>query len=103
MSKDGSLPPEAADAMEALAELEQVLSHLREGVADWRRRALKAEAESAALGDGLTGRTAEDLRQVEADNADLHQRLEATRVRVQDLLSRLRFLEEQVALEEQRS
>ncbi len=100
MSNDDNLGTESANAIAALEELEAVLSHLREGVADWRRRALKAEAEKAELGkgDGLGAR--EHVRRLESDNAELHQRLKVTRVRVHDLLGRLRFLEEQVALEE---
>ena len=101
MSNDDKFVSESANAIAALEELEGVLSNLREGVADWRRRALKAEAEQAELGKSDAVGDREHVRQLESDNADLHKRLEATRVRVHDLLSRLRFLEEQVALEEQ--
>lgn len=89
---------------QALAELEQVLANLRDGIADWRRRALRAEAERAGIeaGADVVG-LQQRLVRVEAENADLHRRLDAARERLNDLLSRLRFLEEQVALEEQRS
>ena len=101
MSNDDSRPEPGNDALDALVELEQVLAHLREGVSDWRRRALKAEAERAELGKTDAVRAKEHVRQLEADNAELHQRLELAHGRVKDLLTRLRFLEEQVALEEQ--
>lgn len=100
MLNDDNIVSESANAIAALEELEAVLSHLREGVADWRRRALKAEAEQSEVGRSDGARAREHVRQLEADNAELHQRLKTTRVRVHDLLSRLRFLEEQVALEE---
>ena len=100
MLNDDNIVSESADAIAALEELEAVLSHLREGVADWRRRALKAEAEQSELGKSDAVRAREHVRQLESDNAELHHRLKTTRVRVHDLLSRLRFLEEQVALEE---
>ena len=90
---------ESLSALDALGELEQVLSHLRQGVADWRRRALKAEADQTMDG-GDSVRLREQLVKLEADNADLHQRVQAARARVAELLNRLRFLEEQVALEE---
>ncbi len=100
MSNVDNHPPESPSAIEALEELEAVLSNLRDGVADWRRRALKAEAEQAQLGKGDVVRDREHVRELESDNAKLHQRLDSTRERVRDLLTRLRFLEEQVALEE---
>lgn len=102
MSNDDKVFPETASAMEALEELEQVLSHLRQGLTDWRRRALKAEADKSERGKAEAVGSLEHVRQLEADKSELNRRLEATRDRVHDLLSRLRFLEEQVALEEQR-
>ncbi len=86
---------------QALQELEQALEHLKEGATNWRRRALKAEAERAELGVGTgTVQAREQVLILEADNAEMRQRLDATRARVTELLSRLRFLEEQVAVEE---
>lgn len=86
----------------ALAELEQVLAHLKEGLADWRRRALKAESERIELSGGTdVVALRERLVELEAENADLRRRVEAARKRVAELLARLRFLEEQIALEAQ--
>ncbi len=86
----------------ALSELEQVLTSLSEELSSWRHRAQRAEAQHAELGadhDAVAAR--ERIVELEKENADLGQRLDAARHRVDDLISRLRFLEEQVALEEQ--
>ena len=64
--------------------------------AGWRRRALTAEgrlAESERVGSGGDGSARN--RDLEAQNAELVQRLGATKMRVADLLDRLRFLEQQ--------
>lgn len=86
----------------ALEELREVLSSLASELASWRRRALKAEAGQAQLDlsqDLVADRERSKL--LEAENAELEQRLGAARTRVEELLGRLRFLEEQVAMEEQ--
>ncbi len=93
---------ERAD-IRALEQLETVLREVGEELATWRARALKAEAESKgggalprgaahARGDGESrGRAAE----VETENRQLRARLEAARTRMQELVARLSFLEEQ--------
>jgi hypothetical protein len=87
---------ERADAR-ALDQLEAVLREVAEELATWRARALKAEGDlkarggAAPRGDG-DGRRASEL---EVENRQLRGRVEAARSRVQDLLSRLAFLEEQ--------
>lgn len=86
---------------QALDELERVLKHVTEELAAWRRRALKAEADRGDLGrehDAVA--TRERIVQLEADKRELEERLALARERVNDLLARLRFLEQQVALEE---
>lgn len=88
---------------EALDDLEDILQHVASELAAWRRRALRAEAESAALGvdeDALAAR--ERLAKLETENADLRRRLESARTQLNGLLNRLRFLEEQAAMEGQR-
>jgi hypothetical protein len=91
---------ERAD-VRALEQLEAVLRELGEELATWRARALKAEAEAkggsprgAAIprgdGDGR-GRSSE----IEGENRQLRSRLDAARSRVQELVARLAFLEEQ--------
>ena len=91
---------ERADAR-ALEQLEAVLREVAEEFATWRARALKAEGEGKAgvprgavhtRGDAESrGRSTE----METENRQLRARLEAARTRVQELLARLAFLEEQ--------
>jgi hypothetical protein len=87
---------------QALDELRTVLQSLTGELAGWRRRALKAEAEQTELGLGhnmVANR--EQIVSLEGQNKALLERLEASRTRLSDLLTRLRFLEEQVSAEEQ--
>lgn len=87
---------------QALTELESVIQHLADSMASWRRRALKAEALQTELGvdhDAVASR--ERIIELEETNGDLEARLEAARERVERLVDRLRFLEEQVGVEEQ--
>ena len=88
-----------------LDQLETILRHVQEELAGWRARALKAESDlkdhptaGQARGTGpvrhdpdARGRASE----VEQENKQLRQRVEAARVRVGELLSRLTFLEDQ--------
>jgi predicted nuclease with TOPRIM domain len=85
----------------ALEELREVLQALSGELAAWRRRALAAEAEQAQfqLDSDIVG-TRERLVGLQAENAQLKERLEAAHARVSDLVSRLRFLEQQVSTEE---
>jgi len=92
---------ERLDAI-ALDQLEGTIRHVAEELAGWRARALKSEAEArhGPAGPGLTlARPDPELRtrmaEMEAENRVLRQRVEATRVRLNDLLARLAFLEEQ--------
>jgi predicted nuclease with TOPRIM domain len=94
MSSDG---PE----FQALRELEDVLKHLTDELAAWRRRALKAEGERAELGaDHDVVASRERIVELERENRELQERVERARKRVTDLLGRMRFLEEQVTMEE---
>ena len=105
---------ERLDAV-ALDQLESTIRHVAEELAGWRARALKSEAEARhgpgagsagsaagaqASGPALTiARPDPELRtrmaEMEAENRSLRQRVEATRARLQDLMARLAFLEEQ--------
>jgi len=90
---------ERADA-QALDQLEAILRTVADELAAWRARAHKAEADlkeaprapGASKPDTDARHRAGDL---EAENRALRQRVEAARHRVQDLLGRLTFLEEQ--------
>jgi chromosome segregation ATPase len=86
--------------LRALADLEAVIGAVTHEVAAWRRRALKAEAGGAKAGatpDLASAR--ERIQELEDENLELHHRLRTARERVEQLLSRLQFLEEQVGLE----
>ncbi len=87
-----------------LDQLETILRHVADELAGWRTRALKAEGElkeggARAGGGGAAARPDPEIRNrvadLEQENKVLRQRVEAARVRVHDLLSRLTFLEEQ--------
>jgi hypothetical protein len=93
---------ERAD-VRALEQLEAVLRELGEELATWRARALKAEADTkgGATGSrsGATPRGDGDSRgrvaELEVENRQLRSRVDAARARVQELVTRLAFLEEQ--------
>lgn len=92
----------AGPEFEALDALRDVLGKLTGELAGWRRRALKAEQEQSELGvdhDAVASR--ERILELESGNRDLDQRLQIARARVEELLARLRFLEEQVVVEEE--
>lgn len=87
--------------LRALDDLEQLLRHLAEEVAGWRRRTLKAEAELQelrSLGGGNAGPELGQARQriieLETENGMLRQRVETARDRVKNLAGRLSFLEQ---------
>ena len=88
---------ERADVL-ALEQLEAVLREVAEELATWRARALKAESRGGGGGGGSArgegdgrGRAAE----LDVENRQLRTRVDAARNRVQELLTRLAFLEEQ--------
>src|SRR3954470_2953430 len=85
----------------ALSDLEQVVRHLTEELAGWRRRTLKAEGElQQARADGgvLAGPELKQARQrvseLEAENQGLQQRIDAAKERLRTLAVRLSFLEQ---------
>lgn len=86
----------------ALAELERVLGHVQEELASWRRRAHQAESDKGELAidhDLISSR--ETISQLEQANQEKEERLGHTRERVDGLLARLQFLEEQTDMDEQ--
>jgi len=85
----------------ALLELERVLQHVKDELASWRRRALKAESERVGDGDSEAVVSRERIDDLEKQNREMAERLQTARGRVGDLLARLKFLEEQVRTEEQ--
>ncbi len=86
----------------ALAELERVLEHVHEELASFRRRAHKAELDRAELGVDLdVVASREAITELERDNVEKSGRLGLARERVDGLLARLKFLEQQVDIDEQ--
>jgi hypothetical protein len=77
-----------------LDQLETILRHVLEELAAWRARALKAEADLKEHPGQARG-TGPLRHDTEQENKHLKQRVEAARVRVGELLSRLTFLEDQ--------
>jgi ABC-type transporter Mla subunit MlaD len=83
----------------ALDDLQEILRHVTDELAAWRRRAQRAEGALGAGHDVLANR--ERVLELETNNRDLTERLEAARAQVEELVKRLQFLEEQMAVEEQ--
>ena len=92
MASDNERPEE-----EAFGELQQLVRHLGDELAGFRRRALQAEARVKAIDASAapTKVTPERLEKLERENADLRKRLEAARVRTRQILERVRFLRQQ--------
>jgi hypothetical protein len=82
---------ERPEVREAIDQLEAILRDVAEELSSWRSRALKAEGELKAGGRVAPPKATES----ESENKVLRQRVEAARVRVQELLQRLTFLEVQ--------
>lgn len=82
---------------EAFQELQQLVRHLGDELAAFRRRALQAEARVKALegSPGAARVTPERIERLETENADLKRRLEAARARTRQVLDRVRFLRQQ--------
>ncbi len=81
----------------AFAELEQLVKHLGDELASFRRRALQAEARLKTLeSTGVKGVVSpERVQFLERENAGLSSRLEAARNRTQQMIDRVRFLRQQ--------
>jgi hypothetical protein len=83
----------------ALDELEAVLQVLSEELTSLRARAVRPDGDGKESAKGGGGRPDAELRNrvadLEAENKELRQRVEAARARVHELLGRLTFLEEQ--------
>ena len=88
-----SVRPEKA----AFGELEQLVKHLGDELASFRRRALQAEARLKSLeSTGVKGVVSpERVQFLERENAGLTNRLEAARTRTQQMIDRVRFLKQQ--------
>jgi len=81
----------------AFEELQQLVKHLGDELATFRRRAQQAEARVKAI-DATPGgakMNPERVDRLEKENADLKRRLEAARSRTRQVLDRVRFLRQQ--------
>ena len=87
----------ASPQQAAFAELEQLVKHLGDELAAFRRRALQAEARLKGLeSTGIKGQVSpERVQFLERENAGLNSRLEAARARTQQMIDRVRFLRQQ--------
>lgn len=81
----------------AFSELEQLVKHLGDELASFRRRALQAEARLKSVeSTGVKGVVSPERMQfLERENAGLNKRLEAARARTQQMIDRVRFLRQQ--------
>jgi cell shape-determining protein MreC len=81
----------------AFAELQQLVRHLGDELASFRRRALQAEARVKAMEIAAGGprMSPERIDQLEQENADLRKRLDSARERTKQVLDRVRFLRQQ--------
>lgn len=101
----------------AFGELEQLIHALGDEMAAWRRRAHEAEArlgkaearlkevgERGAVESPVSpdGAASPRMAELERENQELRQRLEAARERTKQLLERLRFLRQQHEMEAER-
>ena len=87
----------ARPELAAFTELEQLVHHLGDELASFRRRALQAEARLKSLeSTGVKGVvTPERVQYLERENAGLTTRLDAARARTQQIIDRVRFLRQQ--------
>ena len=77
------------DVRDAIDQLEAIVRDVAEELAGWRSRAQKAESELKTRGGPVKN------TETESENKALRQRVEGARTRVNDLVQRLSFLEEQ--------
>jgi hypothetical protein len=91
-SESASARPEVA----AFRDLAQLVRHLEDELASFRRRALSAEARLKEL-DSSSGGESVDAAALRRENADLAKRLDAATVRTQQLVDRVRFVRQQAA------
>jgi predicted nucleic acid-binding Zn-ribbon protein len=91
--------PYARPDQPALAELERLLDALEKELTTWRERCLKAEQDlTQGKGKGQSGPELLQARQriagLEGENRSLQQRIGSAREQIEQLRSRLRFVEE---------
>lgn len=92
MASDSERPEKTA-----FDELRQLVGHLGDELASFRRRAIQAEARMKAIdaSAGTARVSPERVERLERENADLKKRLESARARTRQVLDRIRFLRQQ--------
>ena len=90
---------EPSEAAAAFSELDQLVRHLGEELAGFRRRALHAEARVRELEaeGGEAPTTSAAAKKLVAENAQLTAKLESASAQARQLLERVRFLRQQHA------
>jgi len=78
----------------AFQDLAQLVHHLEDELASFRRRALAAEARVKEL-DSSAGSDPADVSELRRENAQLKERLDAAKARTTQLLDRVRFVRQQ--------
>lgn len=89
-SESASARPEVA----AFQDLAQLVRHLEDELASFRRRALSAEARLKEL-ESVAGGDPSELSTLARENAQLKERLDAATARTKQLLERVRFVRQQ--------
>jgi len=89
-SESASERPEVA----AFQDLAQLVRHLEDELASFRRRALSAEARVKEL-EASVGSEPTDAAALKRENAELKERLDAATARTKQLLERVRFVRQQ--------
>jgi len=90
--------PDPDTSVTAFEELSELVRHLGDELATFRRRALQAEARLKAVEQvgGAAAVTAPvRVNELERENAELRARLEAATERTRQMLERVRFLRQQ--------
>ena len=78
----------------AFQDLAQLVRHLEDELASFRRRALAAEARVKEL-ESSVGSDPADVSELRRENAQLKERLDAAKARTTQLLDRVRFVRQQ--------
>ena len=89
-SESGSVRPDVA----AFRDLAQLVRHLEDELASFRRRALSAEARLKEL-ESSAGVESIDADALKRENTELSNRIAAATLRTQQLVDRVRFVRQQ--------
>jgi hypothetical protein len=91
--------------VEAFRDLENLIRHLGDELASFRRRAIQAEARLRTVdgdGSGMGGLSIDRVSELERQNAEMRARLERATERIRQMSERMRFLRQQQGLVKER-